>query len=123
MRFPGYIQGEIQEAAYKYQKAVESGEEIVVGVNAFQVEEQIELERLRVDPAIEEAQRVQLAAIRQRRDARRTNELLSQLDKTARGSENLIPLFVTCVENDITLGEICGVLRECWGEYQPPAAI
>ena len=119
----GYIQREIQEAAYKYQKAIESGEEVVVGVNAFQVEEQIELERLRVDPAIEEAQRVQLAAIRKRRDARRTNELLSQLDKTARGSENLIPLFVICVENDITLGEICGVLRECWGEYQPPAAI
>jgi methylmalonyl-CoA mutase N-terminal domain/subunit len=119
----GYIQGEILEAAYRYQKAVEGGEEIVVGVNAFRVEEQIELERLRVDPAIEEAQRVQLAAIRQRRDAERTNELLSQLDKMARGSENLIPLFVTCVENDITLGEICGVLRECWGEYQPPAAI
>lgn len=119
----GYIQGQIQEAAYKYQRSVESGEEVVVGVNAFQVEEKVELERLKVDPAIEEAQRSRLAAIRQRRDPRLTSELLAQLDKTARGSENLIPLFVRCVENDITLGEICGVLRECWGEYQPPAAI
>ncbi|HZD56507.1 MAG TPA: methylmalonyl-CoA mutase family protein [Anaerolineales bacterium] len=119
----GYIQGQIQEAAYRYQRNVESGEELVVGVNAFQVEEKVELERLKVDPAIEEAQRGRLAAIRQRRDPKRTSELLAQLDKTARGSENLVPLFITCVENDITLGEICGVLRVRWGEYQPPAAI
>jgi methylmalonyl-CoA mutase N-terminal domain/subunit len=116
----GYIQAEIQEAAYQYQKAVENEGEIVVGVNAFQIDEAIELERLEVDPAIEEAQRTQLAEIRERRDPSRTAELFARLEKSARGTENLMPLFITCVENDITLGEICGLLRNCWGEYQPP---
>ncbi len=119
----GYIQGEIQEAAYRYQRAIEAGEETVVGVNAFQVDERLELERLKVDPAIEEGQRSRLAELRQRRDAPRVSELLAQLESAARGSENLLPLFVTCVENDITLGEICGLLRQVWGEYQPPAWI
>jgi methylmalonyl-CoA mutase N-terminal domain/subunit len=115
----GYVQAEIQEAAYQYQKDVERGEQIVVGVNAFQVNEAMELERLSVDPAIEQAQRDKLVALRARRDAARAAELLSRLEIAARGSENLMPLFITCVENDVTLGEICAVLRRVWGEYQP----
>ena len=117
----GYIQGEIQEAAYRFQQALEHGEEIVVGVNAFSVEEKIELERLKVDPAIEQAQKARLTELRARRDTARTSELLVHLESVARGSENLMPLFVDCVENSITLGEICGVLRGLWGEYQSPA--
>jgi methylmalonyl-CoA mutase N-terminal domain/subunit len=117
----GYIQDEIQEAAYQYQLAVSRGEEVVVGVNAFQVEEKIELERLKVDPAIEQGQRKRLAELRQKRDASRAQELLAQLETAARGSENLVPLFIECVEADLTLGEICGVLRRLWGEYQSPA--
>lgn len=115
----GFIQGEIQEAAYRYQRAVESKEETVVGLNAFQVDQKLELERLKVDPTVEEGQRRRLAAVRQRRDTSRVSELLAQLEQTARGSDSLMPLFVICVENDITLGEICGVLRRVWGEYQP----
>jgi methylmalonyl-CoA mutase N-terminal domain/subunit len=117
----GYIQDEIQEAAYQYQLAVSRGEEVVVGVNAFQAEEKIELERLKVDPAIEQAQRRRLAELRQKRDGIRAQELLAQLETAARGSENLVPLFIECVEADLTLGEICGVLRRLWGEYQAPA--
>jgi len=117
----GYIQSEIQDAAYAFQQAMERKEEVVVGVNAFQVEEQIELERLKVDPSIEQGQKARLAALRARRDAGRVSELLSRLDATARTNENLMPLFIESVENDITLGEICGVLRKLWGEYQPPA--
>ncbi len=117
----GYIQGEIQEAAYRFQQAMEHREEIVVGVNAFSVEEKIELERLKVDPAIEHDQKARLTELRTRRDAARTSERLARLENAARGSENLMPLFVDCVENSITLGEICGVLRNLWGEYQPPA--
>jgi methylmalonyl-CoA mutase N-terminal domain/subunit len=117
----GYVQGEIQEAAYTYQRAMERGEEVVVGLNAFQVQETIQLERLRVDPAIEAAQCARLQALRQRRDNNRASELLAQLESAARGDENLVPLFITCVENDVTLGEICDVLRGLWGEYQPPA--
>jgi len=114
----GYIQGEIQEAAFQYQRAVEASEQIVVGVNQFQVDESIGLEQLKVDPAIEEAQRLQLGAIRKRRDSNRVNDRLTSLETAAHGNENLLPLFLECVENDITLGEICNTLRGVWGEYQ-----
>ncbi len=115
----GYIQGEIQEAAYQYQQAVEQQDQIVVGVNQFEVQEDIELEQLSVDPAIEVGQRERLAKLRKERDAQRVNELLAQLEKAANGDDNLLPLFVECVENHVTLGEICNVLRAVWGEYQP----
>ncbi len=116
----GYMQNEIQDAAYHFQMEVERKERIVVGVNAFQVEEKMELERLKVNPAIEQGQRASLATLRSSRDVAKTNELLETLETAARGTENLMPLLVTCVENDLTLGEICGVLRKVWGEYQPP---
>ncbi|MBP1693425.1 MAG: putative isobutyryl-CoA mutase [Chloroflexi bacterium] len=119
----GFIQNEIQEAAYTFQKAMERGEAIVVGVNAFQVEEKIELERLRVDPAIESGQHQRLARLRQGRDAARAHELLSHLHQAARRPDNLMPLLIECVENDVTLGEICNTLRGVWGEYEPPAWI
>jgi methylmalonyl-CoA mutase N-terminal domain/subunit len=117
----GYVQSEIQEAAYQFQQALQHGEELVVGVNAFQVDEKIELERLKVDPAIEQAQCAHLAELRRHRDAARAQELMAHLGVAARGDENLMPLFIECVENDMTLGEICGVLRLVWGEYHPPA--
>jgi len=119
----GYIQLEIQEAAYQYQQAVEKGEETVVGVNAFQTEEHLELERLQVDPAIEEGQLARLASVRSRRDASKASELLTRLEAAARGSENLLPVFIECVEHDLTLGEICNVLRGLWGEYHPPSTL
>ncbi len=115
----GYIQGEIQEAAYQYQQAVESQEQIVVGVNQFESQEDIELERLSVDPSIEFNQRERLAKLRAGRDGQRVNDLLSQLENAAKSNDNLLPIFVECVENDLTLGEICNVLRGVWGEYQP----
>ncbi|MCW5879091.1 MAG: methylmalonyl-CoA mutase, partial [Anaerolineales bacterium] len=117
----GYIQGEIQSAAYSFQQALESGEEIVVGVNAYASQESLSLERLQIDPAIEAEQVARLAALRAGRNTAKVAELLGQLEAAARGSENLLPLFITCVENDVTLGEICGCLRAVWGEYQPPA--
>jgi methylmalonyl-CoA mutase N-terminal domain/subunit len=115
----GYMQNEIQEAAYNYQRAVEEKEQVVVGVNAFQVEEHMQLERLPVDPKIEQGQRDKLTQVRTNRDSERVNELLLHLDMAARGKENLMPLLITCVENWLTLGEICSVLRNVWGEYQP----
>jgi len=117
----GYIQHEIQEAAYSYQKNVEDKQEIVVGVNAYQVDEKIELEHLMVDPAIEANQRKKIADLRLHRDQTKKSELLSQLEKAAKSDQNLMPLFIACVENSITLGEICNLLRKLWGEYQPPA--
>ena len=116
----GYMQNEIQDAAFRYQMEIEKKDRVVVGVNAFQSEEQMDLERLKVDPAIEQGQCARLKELRESRDAAKASELMSTLDSAARSSENLLPLLVTCVENDLTLGEICGVLRKAWGEYQPP---
>jgi methylmalonyl-CoA mutase N-terminal domain/subunit len=117
----GYIQNEIQESAYHYQQALERNEEILVGVNAFKVDEHVELERLRVDPEIEEGQCQRLNRLRQDRDAAKINELLQKLEETAKGNDNLMPLFIVCVEHKVTLGEICTVLRRAWGQYQPPS--
>ena len=117
----GYIQGEIQDAAYRYQQALEANEELVVGVNAYQVEEKPALERLQVNPALEAAQRQRLAKLRAGRDHTRAAELLTHLESAARGSENLMPVFIECVESQVTLGELCGRLRRLWGEYRPPA--
>ena len=116
----GYMQNEIQDSAYRFQKDIESKAQLVVGVNAFQREEKTDLEQLRVDPAIEAQQRARLAALRMSRDHVRANELLNHLETAAKSTDNLMPLFIECVENKITLGEICGVLRRVWGEYQPP---
>jgi methylmalonyl-CoA mutase N-terminal domain/subunit len=116
----GYMQNEISESAYRAQMAVEKKEQVVVGVNAFQSEEKLELERLKVDPAIEANQRARLAELRQHRDQTKAAELMAALSTAAKTDENLLPLLITCVEADLTLGEICGVLRQVWGEYQPP---
>ncbi len=115
----GYVQAEIHEAAYRFQKAVERGEQVVVGVNRFAVEETGALERLRVDQAVEQDQRARLRALRARRDEARVADLRGCLATAARGRDNLLPLFVECVESDVTLGEICRTLRDVWGEYQP----
>jgi methylmalonyl-CoA mutase N-terminal domain/subunit len=89
----------------------------VVGVNQFQINEDMTLERLSVDPAIEAGQRRKLKEIRERRNKEKAAELRAHLERAARSDENLIPLFVECVENDVTLGEICNTLRGVWGEY------
>ncbi|MFN2120807.1 MAG: methylmalonyl-CoA mutase [Anaerolineales bacterium] len=113
----GFMQNEIQEAAYAAQKSIERGEQIVVGVNQFQNDEKVTLERLEVDPAIEAAARERLAALRRDRDGTRVGELRSKLEAAARTTENLMPLFIECVEASVTLGEICNTLRGVWGEY------
>jgi len=113
----GYMQNEIQEAAYAAQQAIEKREQIVVGVNQFQVDEEMTLERLQVDPAIEAAARERLHTLREGRNPGRVNRLIKKMVNAATGTENLMPIFVECVENDITLGEICSTLRGVWGEY------
>jgi methylmalonyl-CoA mutase N-terminal domain/subunit len=113
----GYIQNEIQNAAYIAQKGIESGEQIVVGVNRFQIDDKIELERQSIDPAIEEAAHQRLKKLRESREQRVVEQLLARLVAAANGDENLMPIFIECVENNITLGEICNTLRGVWGEY------
>jgi methylmalonyl-CoA mutase, N-terminal domain len=113
----GFMQNEIQNAAYIAQQAIERGEQVIVGMNQFKVQEELTLERLRVDPAIEMGQKAKLRELREMRDERLVEELLEKLKAAAVGTENLMPLFIECVENDITLGEICNTLRVIWGEY------
>ena len=117
----GYQQNEVQEAAYQFQRSIERKEQVLVGVNAFQIKEEIQLERLKVDPAIEHNQRVRLEALRARRDQARVSELLSRLENAARGSDGLMPILIECMKNDVTLGESCGLLRQVWGEYASPS--
>ena len=119
----GYIQGEIGDAAYAYQRAVERGEQIVVGMNQFQVEEELHLQRQKIDPAIESEQKRRLAELRASRDNAKVSELRTQLDNAARSTDNLMPTIVACVEHDVTLGEICNTLREVFGEYQASSGI
>ena len=114
-----YVQNEIHNSAYRFQQALEAGDEVIVGVNAHQIKEEIDLERLEEDPAIETAAKEHLKNLRSRRDANKTSELLTRLEKTTHSSENLLPLFIECIDNNITLGEICKVLRQEWGEYSP----
>ncbi len=118
----GYIQREIQEAAYRAQQAIERGEQIVVGVNRFVTEGEPPIEILRVDERVQAEQIRRLQQVRARRDSARVAELLAQLESAARRPDaELMPLFVICVEHYVTLGEICGVLRQVFGEYQPDA--
>jgi methylmalonyl-CoA mutase N-terminal domain/subunit len=121
----GYVQQEIADAAYRDQRQVDAGDRVVVGVNAYQVEEgAVALERLAVDPAIEERQRARLAALRARRDGERASAALARIEAAARApDEPLMDLFIAAVEADCTLGEICGVLRQVWGEYRPRVSI
>jgi methylmalonyl-CoA mutase N-terminal domain/subunit len=113
----GYMQNEIQNAAYAAQQEIERKEQIVVGVNQFAVDEVLTLERLKVDPSIELGQREKLKKLRKTRNQESVDRLLGKLVEAAKGTNNLMPLFIECVEKDITLGEICNTLRGIWGEY------
>ncbi|HEY70883.1 MAG TPA: methylmalonyl-CoA mutase [Anaerolineae bacterium] len=119
----GYMQQEIHESAYRTQQAIEHGEEIVVGVNAYENDKTATLERLKVDPRIEQEQRVRLERLRARRDRKQVDALLKSLAAAAQREENLMPLFIESVEADITLGEICNTLRKQWGEYRQTVTI
>ena len=119
----GFMQNEILDAAFHAQRAIERGEDIVVGLNEFQVEEVIELESLSVNPQVEENQKQQLAALRTSRDSENVSMLLTELENAARDKGHLMPIFIRCAEDQVTLGEICGVLRDVWGQYQPPTFI
>jgi len=115
----GYIQGEILDAAYRQLRDLESGESHQVGVNIYQMDEDLSLDLLSVDPALEKTQKARLAKLRQNRDQKKVDKLIARLILAADSSENLMPLLVECVEGDLTLGEITGALREVWGEYRP----
>ena len=114
----GYPQREIQEAAYRYQQAVESENAIVVGVNSFKSDDIDQIPVLKVDPKIERDQKERLSALRSRRDASMTEAALSKVEEAARGTTNMLPTILDAVENMATVGEISNRLRKVWGEYE-----
>jgi len=116
----GFMQREIQEAAYRTLRAIENGEQVVVGVNRFVTDEKPVADLLRVDPSVQVNQCQRLAELRAARNNDKVKTLLAGLESAARDPHApLMPLFVECVENYITLGEICGTLRQVFGEYRP----
>jgi methylmalonyl-CoA mutase, N-terminal domain len=119
----GFIQGEIQKAAYEFQRAVEKNEQIVVGVNDFKVEEERPITILRVEEQIARDQIERLKAFRLKRDATRVKTVLAELARRASGAENLLPAILDAVENNCTVGEISDTLRSVFGEYQESVVI
>ncbi len=120
----GYIQREIQESAYKWQMEVESKQRIIVGVNQFQIQEKPVEGLLRVDASVGEFQRKKLVDLRARRDNAAVEKALAALEAACKDEHiNLMPLILEAVKTYATLGEICGVMRKVFGEYQAPATL
>jgi methylmalonyl-CoA mutase N-terminal domain/subunit len=117
----GYVQQEIQNAAYRYQMDVEKGDRIVVGLNKFQVKEAPPKGLLRVDPSVGERQVEKLRALKTRRDNAAVKAALAALETAAKGDDNLMPPILEAVRKYATLGEVCDVLRGVFGEYRPSA--
>jgi methylmalonyl-CoA mutase, N-terminal domain len=114
----GYMQQEIHRAALATQREIESGKQVVVGVNRYRLEQETEPQLLRVDPAIAKQQVEQLRELKANRNATEVEEKLNRLKKAAQGTENLMPHILNAVKAYCTIGEICHVLREVFGEYR-----
>ena len=114
----GFIQHRIEGAAYDYQQEVEKGDRIIVGVNKFQVDENIKPPLLRIDPEVEKKQVDSLTAVKKNRDSNKVNASLDHLRTAAQGDDNLMPVILEAVKEYASLGEICNVLRDVFGEYR-----
>jgi methylmalonyl-CoA mutase N-terminal domain/subunit len=114
----GYIQGEIAESAYQYQKEIESKKRIIVGLNQFQIEEEPLKDLLRIQPEMEQYQREKLSRVKRERDNNKVKRTLAALKKAAQGTNNVVPPILEAVRVYATLGEISDTLREVFGEYK-----
>jgi methylmalonyl-CoA mutase N-terminal domain/subunit len=119
----GFVQTEIQRAAYEFQRSVENKEQIVVGVNDYVASEEHHIPTLRIDPSIERSQVQRLHALRAKRDASQTQAALAELERRAKGNENLLPTILAAVESYATVGEISDAMRHVYGEYQESVVI
>ena len=119
----GFIQREIQDSAYRYQREIEKEERVVVGVNKFQIEEKPPKDLLRVDPGVRISQMEGLEKLKSERDNSKVKGVLGDLKKAAQGKDNLMPVILEAVKAYATLGEICDELRGVFGEYQPVSTI
>jgi methylmalonyl-CoA mutase N-terminal domain/subunit len=116
----GYMQKEIVESAYRHQREVENKERIIVGLNRFVAEEETPIKTLRVNPAVEKKQTQQLQVLKRKRNSKKVKAVFDQLRHAAEHNENLMPKMIEAVKEYVTLGEICEMLREAYGEYRAP---
>ena len=116
----GFPQREIQDASYDQQREFEAGDRTIVGVNDYILENETQIPILKIDDSVEKEQIVSLGKLRERRDNSAVQSSLEQLLSSAKIAENLMPSILNCVRNDATLGEICDVFRNHYGEYQEP---
>jgi methylmalonyl-CoA mutase N-terminal domain/subunit len=114
----GYIQGEIAESAYQYQKEIEKKKRIIVGLNQFSIEEKPLKDILRIKPEVERYQKEKLVRVKKERDNGKVKETLSILKKTAQGKDNVVPPILEAVKAYAGIGEISDTLREVFGEYR-----
>jgi len=123
----GYIQKEIEESAYEYQRMIDSDEHVVVGVNKFtaddEEEDEIELENSEINTEIEMQQIEKLVRLKQERDNQKVNEVISRVRDVARSNENVMPVLIEAVKAYATVGEISDVFRDVFGEYRAPNII
>lgn len=120
----GWMQGQIADASYAFQRDVESKKNVIVGVNEFtEGESKSAGGKFYMNPQVEQRQRERLAAWRAQRDGARAGALMDKLAQVARGKDNIMPVMIECVEGGVTVGEIGATLRKAFGEYQPPTVI
>jgi methylmalonyl-CoA mutase N-terminal domain/subunit len=119
----GFVQKEIGAAAYQYQREIEAGSRVVVGLNKFQVKEEKLQDLLKVDPSVGDRQVARLKELKSTRDNAAVQKALAELKQAAEGDANLMPLILTAVKALATLGEICDTLRAVFGEYEAPALV
>jgi len=116
-----YMQREIRRSAYNYQKAVDSGEQVVVGVNKFVNKEELELDLLEIDESVEKKQVERLSRLKRERDNEKVSRVLDEVRQVAKGDENIMPVLIEAVKAYATVGEITDVLRDLFGEYREPS--
>jgi len=114
----GFIQIEIMNSAYKYQKDIEEGSKVIVGLNKYKIKEDPPKGLLRVDPAVEEMQKINVEQLKEKRENDRVKETLDKLGAACRSNDNVMPFILDAVKAYATLGEICNVMRDVFGEYK-----
>jgi methylmalonyl-CoA mutase N-terminal domain/subunit len=119
----GWVQHQIHESAYRWQREVESGERVVVGVNRFAEDASAAVPPFKPDPHIERARARMLAAWRSERPAAPCRRSLATLERAARGSDNLVPVILDALLARATLGEVCDAMRRVFGTYRPEARL
>jgi methylmalonyl-CoA mutase N-terminal domain/subunit len=117
-----YPQKEIGESAYRFQREVEQGDRLIVGVNAFKSEKNAPIELLHIDEKVAEEQKARLAQVKAERNNEAVQAALAKVEAAARGTDNMVPPVLEAVKAYATLGEICDVFRKVWGQYREGGA-